>query len=217
MGKIKYEMHTDRSGKMNNAAMLQLKSMFLAPYMQLATALIGKARHAGGNMFRHQLDTMAILIDYGYIDSVLLKASVIHDVIEDVPGFDHNLIINVDDEGADVYKLVLEVTKKEGQLKNSYLRGIIANGSQRAKVLKCADRISNMISLGFVTDPEFIERYCDETEYFVLPIALEVDYNMYQELINLIITRRKYLEDSGYIDSKKRLAADAAFGDKIKQ
>jgi GTP pyrophosphokinase len=210
MGKIKYEMHTDRSGKMNNEAMLQLKSMFLAPYMQLATALIGKARHAGGNMFRHQLDTMAILIDYGYIDSVLLKASVIHDVIEDVPGFDQNLIINVDEEGSDVYRLVLEVTKKEGQLKNDYLRGIIANGSQRAKVLKCADRISNMISLGFVTDPEFIERYCDETEYFVLPIALEVDYNMYQELINLIITRRKYLEDSGYIERKKRRAAEAA-------
>jgi GTP pyrophosphokinase len=210
MGKIKYEMHTDRSGKMNNEAMLQLKSMFLAPYMQLATALIGKARHAGGNMFRHQLDTMAILIDYGYIDSVLLKASVIHDVIEDVPGFDQNLIINVDEEGSDVYRLVLEVTKKEGQLKNDYLRGIIANGSQRAKVLKCADRISNMISLGFVTAPEFIERYCDETEYFVLPIALEVDYNMYQELINLIITRRKYLEDSGYIERKKRRAAEAA-------
>jgi (p)ppGpp synthase/HD superfamily hydrolase len=216
MGRIKYEMHTDRSGKMNNEAMLQLKSVFLAPYMQLATALIGKARHAGGNMFRHQLDTMAILIDYGYIDSVLLKASVIHDVIEDVPGFDHNLIINVDDEGSAVYRLVLEVTKKEGQLKNDYLRGIIANGSQRAKVLKCADRISNMISLGFVTDPEFIERYCDETEYFILPIALEVDYNMYQELINLIITRRKYLEDSGYIESKKRMSSEAVLDNKIK-
>jgi len=216
MGKIKYEMHTDRSGKMDNEAMLLLKSMFLAPYMQLATALIGKARHAGGNMFRHQLDTMAILIDYGYIDSVLLKASVIHDVIEDVPGFDQNLIINVDDEGNDVYRLVLEVTKREGQLKNDYLRNIIANGSQRAKVLKCADRISNMISLGFVTDPEFIERYCDETEYFILPIALEVDYNMYQELINLIITRRKYLEDSGYIERKKVMAAEAAGVQKVK-
>ena len=76
-------------------------------------------------------------------------------------------------------------------------------GLEKAKILKCADRISNMISLGFVTDPKFIERYCDETEFFILPIALEVDYNMYQELINLIITRRKYLEDSGYIEKQK--------------
>ncbi|HAH63248.1 MAG TPA: hypothetical protein DCL73_14255 [Treponema sp.] len=209
-------MQIEKPMQMNKQAMLQLKGIFLAPYMQLATALIGKSRHAGGNMFRHQLDTMAILIDYGYIDSVLLKASVIHDVIEDVPGFDYSLIVNADEEGADVYKLVLEVTKKEGQPKSDYLRGIIANGSQRAKVLKCADRISNMISLGFVTDPEFIERYCDETEYFILPIALEVDYNMYQELINLIITRRKYLEDSGYIDRKKRMAAGAAANTKIR-
>ena len=28
---------------------------------------------------------------------------------------------------------------------------------------------------------------------------------MYQELINLIITRRKYLEDSGYIEEQKHL------------
>lgn len=196
-------MQVNKPSQMGKKAMLQLSSITLAPYMQLATVLIGKARHAGGNMFRHQMDTMSILIDYGYIDSVLLKASCIHDTIEDIPGFDVNSIINVDEEGEEVYRLVLEVTKKEGQLKSDYLRRIIDHGSQRAKLLKCADRISNMISLGFVTDPKFIERYCDETEFFILPIAIEVDYNMYQELINLIITRRKYLEDSGYIEKQK--------------
>ena len=56
---------------MNKTAMLRLKRMHLAPYIQLATSLIGKPRRSGGNMFRHQLDTMAILIDYGYIDSVV--------------------------------------------------------------------------------------------------------------------------------------------------
>ena len=95
-------------------------------------------------MFRHQIDTMGILIDYGYIDSVLLKASCVHDTIEDIPGFDPELIRKVDDEGEDVLKLVLEVSKKPGQLKSDYLRGIIDHGSHKAKVLKCADRISNM-------------------------------------------------------------------------
>ncbi|MBE6352488.1 MAG: hypothetical protein E7060_06050 [Treponema bryantii] len=196
-------MKQEKPDSMDTQQMLQLKSIFLAPYMQLSTALIGKARHAGGNMFRHQIDTLAILIDYGYIDSVLLKASCVHDTIEDIPDFDSNLIINCDSEGPEVYKLVLEVTKQQGEPKNDFLRRIINEGSQKAKILKCADRISNMISLGFVTDPKFIERYCDETEFFILPIALEVDYNMYQELINLIITRRKYLEDSGYIEKQK--------------
>lgn len=199
----KYEMQTDKPNQMDKKSMLQLNSIFLAPYMQLSTELIGKARHAGGNMFRHQIDTLGILIDYGYIDSTLLKASIVHDVIEDIEGFDPNRIINVDEEGEDVYRLVLEVTKRPGEQKKDFLKRIIDTGSQKAKILKCADRISNMISLGFVTDPKFIERYCDETEVYLLPIAIEVDFNMYQELINLIITRRKYLEDSGYIEKKK--------------
>ena len=188
--------------EMNTEAMLALKGINRAPYMQLSTALIGKSRHAGGNMFRHQLDTMAILIDYGYIDSVLLKASVIHDVIEDIPGFDHDLILQIEPEARQVYELVLEVTKKEGQLKSDYLKGVMRNGSEKAKILKTADRISNMISLGFVTSPEFIERYCDETEFYIFPIALESNYDMYQELIQLVMTRRRYLEDSGYLDKK---------------
>ena len=178
--------------QMKDHDMNHLKGIYLAPYMQVATALIGKRRHSGGNMFRHQLDTMSILIDYGYIDSVLLKAAVIHDVIEDIPDFNHNLILEIDSEAGQVYDLVLEVSKKEGQTKSEFLRGIIEHGSMKAKILKCADRISNMISMGFVTDQAFIERYCDETEFFIFPLALEVDFRMYQELIELVMTRRKH-------------------------
>ena len=204
MAKQKYEMKTERSKKMDAQAMQQLADMRLAPYMQLATGLIGKERHAGGNMFRHQMDTLAILIDYGYIDSVLLKASIVHDTVEDIEGFDKNLIIHADSEGADVLEIVLEVTRRQNEDKKQFLRRILDYGSQKAKILKCADRISNMISLGYVTDPEFIERYCDETEYFLLPMALEVDFNMYNELISLLMTRRRYLEDGGYFDTRKK-------------
>ncbi len=187
---------------MESEEMIQLRDIELAPYIQLSTALIGKARHAGGNMFRHQIDTMGILINYGYIDSTLLKASVVHDVIEDIPGFDPQRILDIGGDAEDVLKLVMEVTKKEGSTKQEFLRRILVEGSEKAKVLKCADRISNMISLGYVTDTKFIERYCDETEFYIFPIALEVDYNMYQELISLVMTRRKYLEDSGYLEAK---------------
>lgn len=202
--KRKYEMKVERSQAMDSQHMLQLKDIVLAPYMQLATGLIGKARHAGGNMFRHQMDTLAILIDYGYIDAPLLKASVVHDTIEDIPEFDKNLIINADADGPDVLEIVMEVTRRQNEDKKQFLRRILDYGSQKAKILKCADRISNMISLGYVTDPRFIERYCDETEYFLFPMALEVDFNMYQELISLVMTRRRYLEDGGYFDTRKK-------------
>ena len=117
MAKQHYEMKTDRPQNMNEQQMLQLSNIHFAPYIQLATALIGKARHAGGNMFRHQMDTFAILLDYGYIDPVLLKASIIHDTIEDIPGFIPDLITNADEDGPEVLKLVREVTRKEEETK----------------------------------------------------------------------------------------------------
>ncbi|MDR0451111.1 MAG: hypothetical protein LBH26_07580 [Treponema sp.] len=179
---------------MTTEEMLRLKGTHLAPYIQLATALIGKVREGGGNMFRHQLDTMATLIDYGYIDSVLLKASVVHDVLEDIPDFNHNLLLSIDYESHKVYDLVLEVTRFPGETKAEFLTRIIENGSRNAKVLKVADRISNMISLGFVINTEFIGRYTEETVNYVLPIAENVDLAMYAELKSLVESRRKYIQ-----------------------
>ncbi len=179
---------------MNTDEMLRLKGMHIAPYMQLATALIGKVREGGGNMFRHQLDTMAVLIDYGYIDSVLLKASVVHDLVEDVPDFNHNLLISIDYESPAVYDLVLEVSRRADETKPEFLTRIREKGSRQAKVLKVADRISNMISLGFVTNAEFVARYADETARYINPIAEEVDKSMLRELESLVASRRAYLD-----------------------
>lgn len=187
-------LHSDRL-IMDKAAMLRLKRMHLAPYIQLATCLIGKPRRSGGNMFRHQLDTMAILMDYGYIDSVLLKASLIHDLLEDAPETDPDTILSIDDESVEVYKLVLEVTRRPVENKAEFLTRIRDFGSARAKVLKSADRISNMISLGYVTDDVFVRRYTDETEIFVFPIAERADERMLLELRELVETRREYLRN----------------------
>ena len=178
---------------MTTEEMLRLKGIFMAPYMQLATALIGKTREGGGNMFRHQLDTLAILIDYGHIDSVLLKASIVHDLIEDVPNFNRNLLLQIDFESSAVYDLVMEVTRLPEETKPEFLTRILDTGSRPAKVLKVADRISNMISLGFVINYHFISRYTEETARYIYPIAEEVDRSMLAELKSLVESRRHYL------------------------
>ncbi|MDR0525962.1 MAG: hypothetical protein LBG90_08865 [Spirochaetaceae bacterium] len=188
---------------MKKEEMLRLNGTHLAPYIQLATALIGKVREGGGNMFRHQLDTMATLIDYGYVDSVLLKASIVHDIIEDVPEFNHNTLLSVDYESPAVYDLVLEVTRFPGETKPDFLTRILENGSRQAKILKVADRISNMIALGFVIKTAFIDRYTEETVRYIFPIAEEVDKAMLSELQSLVVSRKKYVcalskEDSSY-------------------
>jgi (p)ppGpp synthase/HD superfamily hydrolase len=178
---------------MTNEKMWRLNEIFLAPYMQLATALIGKSREGGGNMFRHQLDTMTILIDYGYIEPVLLKASIVHDLIEDLPEFNRNQLLSVDYDSPAVYELVLEVSRRANETKPDFLTRIHKSGSRHARLLKSADRISNMISLGFVNKPEFVTRYTEETARYVFPIAESVDSNMLFELHSLVASRRKCL------------------------
>ena len=173
----------------------QLSGFRLAPYIQIATSLIGYSREGGGNMFRHQLDTMSILIDYKYIDSVLLKASLVHDVLEDVHDFNINNLLSIDYESHSVYSLVQEVTRFQGEPKSEFLVRIREKGSHKAKILKVADRISNMISLGFVNKLEFVERYINETEKYLLPLAADIDSNMLIELTDLVHSRRMYLED----------------------
>jgi (p)ppGpp synthase/HD superfamily hydrolase len=189
---------------MTTEEMLKLKGMHLAPYMQVATALIGKNREGGGNMFRHQFDTMTILIDYGYIDSVLLKAALVHDVIEDIPSFNHNELLSIDYESSAVYDLVLEVSRQPDETKPQFLTRIRERGSQNAKVLKVADRISNMISLGFVNRLEFISRYTEETVEYIFPIAKEVDGSMLKELETLVESRRKYTQFFQYMGNEKK-------------
>ena len=188
---------------MTTEEMLRLRETHLAPYMQLATAIIGKSRESGGNMFRHQLDTMAILIDYSHIEPVLLKAAIVHDVIEDIPDFNHNLLLSIDYESHAVYELVLEVTRNPAETKAEFLTRILESGSQNAKILKVADRISNMISLGFVNNMEFVSRYTDETERYIFPVAQLADKSMLKELQSLVKSRRMHVEDAAKIRSEK--------------
>jgi (p)ppGpp synthase/HD superfamily hydrolase len=177
-----------------------LGNITMAPYIVKGMALIGVKRRAGSNMFRHQISTMAILLDYKIIDPVMLKAAVIHDLFEDaanMPGVTEREITGIDADGAAVYALVMEVTirtigeKKEP--KADYLLRIMQHGTDRAKVLKLADRISNLTALGFVTDVAFVKRYLKETRECILPYAEQVNANMFRELSDLVDSREYWL------------------------
>jgi (p)ppGpp synthase/HD superfamily hydrolase len=204
-------MTTEEMLRLTTEEMLHLRETHLAPYIQLATALIGKSRMSGGNMFRHQIDTMGILIDYNCIDTVLLKASIVHDILEDIPDFNHNLLLSIDYESHEVYALVREVTRNPEETKVEFLTRILNNGSRNAKILKVADRISNMISLGFVNDMEFVSRYTNETEQYIYPIAEQVNGYMLMELRSLVESRRRYLMEFAKIKAQERDADSTEF------
>ena len=173
-----------------------LGNIRLAPYIVKAMALIGKGRLGGSNMFRHQLSTMAILLDYKIVDPVVLKASVIHDLFEDasgMPGVTREEIAGIDDDGPAVYALVMQVTQRtvDGvkEPKTEYLDRLMRTGSREAKLLKLADRISNLTALGFVHDLDFVSRYIRETRTCILPFAEAINPDMFRELSDLVASR----------------------------
>jgi (p)ppGpp synthase/HD superfamily hydrolase len=180
-----------------------LGEMRLAPYIVKAMALVGVQRRGGSNMFRHQISTLGILLDYKVIDPIILKAALIHDLFEDaagLPGVSEADITAIDADGPDVYALVMEVTVRtvDGikEPKSEYLLRVMRQGSPRAKLLKLADRISNLTALGFVHDVAFVKRYLQETRDYILPYADAVNPNMYRELSDLVASRSQQFSDS---------------------
>lgn len=161
----------------------------LWPYFELSRYLVRKERRGFGNMFRHQVETLAILIEFGYEDPVLLKAALIHDLFEDgdkvgFTGFDE--VITIDEDGKEVYDLVKELSiRVENDIeepKAIFLERIMFTGTQKAKILKLADRLSNINSLLATRDMPFIIRYLDETKLHIMPYAEEIDKNIACEL-----------------------------------
>jgi (p)ppGpp synthase/HD superfamily hydrolase len=175
--------------------LINLRNLVLAPYILKATALIGVQRKVGGNQFRHSFSTLGILLDYKFFNnSVLLKASLIHDLFEEQPETSIEEIRATDFEGSKVVDLVLEVSRRRDETKREFLERILLKGSINAKLLKCADRISNLTDLHLDTHSEGkICDYLDQTEEFVIPMARQVNKDMEKELTDLVAARRRIL------------------------
>jgi (p)ppGpp synthase/HD superfamily hydrolase len=183
---------------MNDLEQLKKLLASLAPYILNAQALIWRKRKVGGNQFRHGFNTLGILLDYQLSDPILLKASVIHDLIEEVPATDIERLRRIDEDANCVVDLVLEVSKREDELKYKFLERILTSGSINAKLLKCADRISNLTDLHRgIFKPETISKYLDETEMYIIPMAKQVNLHMVTEISDLIEDRNLLLKTTG--------------------
>lgn len=174
---------------MNDLEILQ--SMRLAPWICKGTALTGITSRVGCNQFRHNMATLAILINYHYTDPVLLKASVIHNAMDETLILQPAEIIALDEDGPAVLRLIQEVTWNREIHRYKYLEKILKSGTRNAKILKCADRISNLTDLpdGIFSEEEMND-YLDETGMFLISMAKEVDGKMLVELQDLLDRRR---------------------------
>ena len=212
---------------MNNKEMYSLAGMVLAPWIQKASALVGVHRQVGGNQFRHCMAAMTILIDYHFVDSIILKASIVHDLLEDVSFADKEEIRRVDAEGDKVLDLVIELTRDpRKESKKEYLNRLIHHSSPQAKIIKLADRISNLTDLHlFVFTDEKTENYLNQTEEQIYPMIdelLKADIpddqksmvqEMKKEIEDLIFLRRTYLKEfHSYESIRLKLLKKLRFG-----
>lgn len=182
--------------------MYNLAGMVLAPWVQKASALVGVHRQVGGNQFRHCMASMTILIDYHFIDSVILKASIIHDLLEDFDKVDREEIKHIDDDGEKVLDLVTELTRDpKKETKKEYLERLIRHSSPQAKIVKLADRISNLTDLHiFVFPKEKTENYLNQTEELIYPMIPELlKSDLPEDQKKMIREMRKEIEDLIYI------------------
>jgi len=128
------------------------------------------------------------------------KRAVIHDLFEDalgMPGVSRDAIISIDEDGPAVYELVMEVTIRVSdgvrEPKSEFLTRVMESSSRQARILKLADRISNLFSLGFVHEEDFVGKYLEETRQYILPYAERINADMYRELSDLIADREQKL------------------------
>lgn len=69
----------------------------------------------------------------------------------------------------------------------------MSSDSPKAKMLKLADHISNVISLGLVREEAFVRKYLVETKQYLLPYAEPINADMFRELSDLVQEREQKL------------------------
>ncbi|NLO52353.1 MAG: HD domain-containing protein, partial [Bacteroidales bacterium] len=125
---------------------------------------------------------------------VLLKAALLHDLFEDVPLRKLEEIMQFDKDGEEVARLVEEVARASEESKITYLERILKYGSPEAKILKVADRISNITDLHLdIMIEDKMADYLEQTMKYIFPMAEQGNHLMAIELRDLVERRRMYL------------------------
>ncbi len=111
-----------------------------------------------------------------------------------MPNTDPNELKHLDHDGPKVLKLVEEVSRRPGVSKIDYLKKILLHGSKEAKILKSADRISNITDLHLdIMIQEKMADYLEQTMTYIYPMAEKVNHYMAIEIMDLVERRRMYL------------------------
>lgn len=140
----------------------------------------GQSRKSGEPYISHPLAVAAILADM-HMDHQCLMAALLHDIIEDTSIPKHTLGKEFDNEVAELVDGVSKLksmfeSRAEAQAENFQKMTLAMAKDIRVILVKLADRLHNMRTLGFL-DPERRRRIAKETLEIYAPIANRLGMN----------------------------------------
>jgi hypothetical protein len=133
-----------------------------------ARAHAGQVRKGGQAPYiLHPAAVATILREAGVEEAAVLRAALLHDIVENTP----RTVADIAAEfGPTIADLVAELTRPEATRQDrDAFRRYLAGLSARARLIKLADRVDNVRGLRAIRDDlEFVRRYLDETRALFL-------------------------------------------------
>lgn len=139
----------------------------------------GQERDGGGRYFDHPREVSLLLLRQGVLDHEVIIAALLHDVMED------SFILTWEDLefifGSRLCTMVKLLTKEPDLPKEDYLPRL-ANGMPEAWLVKLADRLHNMSTLGSCSREKQVKQV-KETRLKILPLCARLEsYPRYADL-----------------------------------
>ena len=168
----------------------------------------GQLRKSGEPYLIHPMAVAEILADLG-MDEETIIAGLLHDVVEDTPYTEEELIRDFGDE---VGLLVDGVTKlgslrfesKEArQVENLRKMFLAMSKDIRVLIIKLSDRLHNLRTINYMSHEKIVEK-CQETLDIYAPLAARLGiYSMKMELEDIAL---KFLEPEAYYDLAEQVS-----------
>ncbi len=147
----------------------------------------GQFRKHGPAYITHPLRVVEILRNKNINDEDTILGGLFHDLLEDTNATKEEIIYYSNPR---VLKIVEILTKDEAYEISSYIYKV--SQCQKARLIKLADRLSNLEDILFLDDKNFLNSYYDESFKYFLELGKAT---VFEEDIRLALTRlKKHME-----------------------